>query len=298
MTGAAAAWANVRGAARGGGDAVGLLLMVTSAAAFALMAAMAKLLLPDTPTQAVVLSRGIVLSTLFLALARARRIPILGTGAKLRALVLRGLFGYGALSCYFWSVQRLPLGDAVLLQYSNPMFVAMLAPFVLREPTSRLHWPLVLGALCGVGLIVGPSGQLGAGALIGLCGSFLSGLAYMTVRDLARTEHALTIMLWFPLVTIPGSLVGSIAAGPASWPRGLDDVLGHLAVIASALVGQWSLTRGLARTAAARATAVTMTGPVFGLCYGWLFFATVPTAASLCGTALVMVSLALLAMTR
>ena len=48
----------------------------------------------------------------------------------------------------------------------------------------------------------------------------------------------------------------------------------------------------------ARGTAVTMSGPVFGLLIGWLVFSTVPTAASVLGTALVTTSLILLAISK
>jgi drug/metabolite transporter (DMT)-like permease len=63
-------------------------------------------------------------------------------------------------------------------------------------------------------------------------------------------------------------------------------------VTASALVGQITLTFGLSRAGAARATAVTLTGPVFGMLFGYALFGTVPTAASLLGTAVVLGALA------
>ncbi len=276
-----------RGSARSG-----LSLMVASAAAFALMAAFAKKLLPHTPVQAVVLSRGVLMTVVFAAIARWQRVPILGNRPLL--LLLRGLLGYGALSCYFFSVQRLPLGDAVLLQYSHPAFVAAAAPLFLGERTARGHWWLVAAALAGVALIVGPSGHLRSAALVGVLGAMLSGTAYMTIRGLAKTEQPLTILVWFPLATIPLSLAATLAAGRSAIPRDFTEVAGHLLVTAAALVGQIALTLGLVRSGAARATAVTLTGPVFGLLFGYLLFATVPTVASILGTAVVLTSIGIL----
>jgi drug/metabolite transporter (DMT)-like permease len=293
ITGLADVWSAVREGPRRPGDGFGLQLMVVSAAAFALMAAFAKWLLPDTPTQAVVFSRGVLMTTVFVAAARLQRVRILGTRPGL--LLLRGLLGYAALSCYFWSVQHLPLGDAVLLQYSHPVFVAAIAPLLLPEPTGRWHWPLVLAALAGVGMIVGPSGTLRGPALVGLGGAAFSGLAYLTVRRLSRTEHPLTILVWFPAASVPPSLVAAIHAGRASLPHSPREVIGHLAVFSAAIVGQFTLTHGLVRAGAARATAVTMTGPVFGLLFGWLIFGTRPGAWSVVGTALVMGAIILLA---
>lgn len=296
ITGISGAWQAAQEEVRHPSERVGLVLMVLSAASFALMAALAKKLLPQTPTQAVVFSRGVMMSVVFIALAWTQRVPLIGKQPW--TLLGRGLLGYGALSCYFYSVQHLPLGDAVLIQYSHPIAVAAIAPFVLGELTGRWHWPLVVIALAGVGLIVGPSGDLRGQALIGVLGSFLSGWAYIAVRRLSRSEHPLTILVWFPVVSIPLSLVALWRDEAVAWPRTTTEWLGHLAVTAAALVGQWTLTMGLARAGAARATAVTMTGPAFGMVFGWLMFGAVPSWLSLVGTAIACGAIVALAWNR
>jgi drug/metabolite transporter (DMT)-like permease len=276
--------------------------MVLSAASFSLMAAFSKLLFPpDAPTQAVVFSRAVIMAATFGILARMKDVSLMGK--RPMRLLLRGLLGYGAVSCYFYSVQHLAIGDAVLLQYSHPVFVAALAPFLLAERTGRWHWALVLVALAGVALIVGPSGKLREDALVGVLGSILSGFAYITVRGLSREgdpnrEHQLTIVFWFSIVMIPGALVAAVSAGKAALPHSGREVLGHLAVAVTGLVGQFALTEGLARCGAARATAVTMTGPIFGMIFGLWFFGTLPSWASVAGTALVIGALVTLALNR
>lgn len=285
-------WSTLRDSEHRPHPTTGLVLMVISAAAFAAMAAFAKKLLPNTPTQTVVLSRGLLMTTVFVWLARRRGVSV--RGRRPGMLLLRGLLGYGALSCYFWSVQHLPLGDAVLLQYSHPIFVALLAPLVLGERTGPLQLLLVVAALGGVALIVHPTGELRSAAMIGVLGSMLSGIAYLTIRELSRTEHPLTIVVWFPLASLVPALIATLRAGDAAWPRNASQVAGHLLVTASALVGQITLTFGLSIAGAARATAVTLTGPVFGMLFGYALFGTVPTPASLVGTAIVLASLAAL----
>lgn len=292
LTGIADVWSALREGPGRGGPGSGLVLMVISAAAFAAMAAFAKKLLPHTPTQAVVLSRGLLMSALFVLLARRRGVPLLGRRPGM--LLARGLLGYAALSCYFWSVQHLPLGDAVLLQYSHPVFVALIAPLVLRERTSPRQLLLVGLALAGVALIVQPTGALRPAALVGLTGSILSGFAYVTVRELSLTEHPLTILVWFPLASLLPALFLTLRAGAAAIPRDASELAGHLLVTASALIGQITLTFGLTRAGAARATAVTLAGPVFGMLFGYLMFDAVPTAASLAGTGIVLTALGLL----
>ena len=52
----------------------------------------------------------------------------------------------------------------------------------------------------------------GSARVVGVTGSMLSGLAYMTIRRLSQSEHPLTILVWFPLATIPFSAAPLIAA--------------------------------------------------------------------------------------
>ena len=63
-------------------------------------------------------------------------------------------------------------------------------------------------------------------------------------------------------------------------------------------MGQVSLTLGLARAGAASATAVTLSGPVFGVIYGFVLFGTVPTRASVAGMVLVLTAIGLLGWSR
>lgn len=293
LSGMADLWDRAKDRARSHGDVAGLLYMIASALAFSSMAAVAKYFLPTTPTQAVVLSRGVAMTIVFVLWAKRSGVPLVGKSPS--KLFLRGFLGYLAVSCYFYSVQKLPIGDAVLLQYSHPVFVAAIAPLLMDEKTGKGHWLLVLAAFLGVGLIVGPSGDLRADAIVGVLGSFISGLAYMTVRHLSKTENPLTILVWFPAVTIPGSLIATLSIGSAALPKSMFDVTGHVLVSVIALFGQWTLTQGLSRAGVARGTAVTMTGPVFGLFFGWSMFGQIPTMTSICGTILVVVALTVLA---
>jgi drug/metabolite transporter (DMT)-like permease len=116
----------------------------------------------------------------------------------------------------------------------------------------------------------------------------------MTIRTLSRTEHPLTILVWFPLATIPGSLIATLVAGRAALPQNATEVAGHLLVTATAFVGQIALTTGLSRAGAARATAVSLAGPVFGVLFDLALFSHYPRPASLAGMAVVLTALGLL----
>src|SRR5262245_42484946 len=89
LTGIADVWSAAAPSVQARADLLGLLLMVSSAAAFALMAAFAKFYLPTTPAQVIVLWRGLMMTAVFLALARRHGVAVIGE--RPWTLALRGL---------------------------------------------------------------------------------------------------------------------------------------------------------------------------------------------------------------
>ena len=270
--------------------------MALSAFFFALMAAGAKLLGGRVPPQEVILVRGVLNALFMLCLLRRRGLSWRPRRPGL--LVLRGALGHFALSCYFWSVARQPLATAVLLQQVHPVFTAVLAAWFLSEKPGKRFVPAFLLAASGVALLVpraapgtGPAPASLAPLVVGLLGALLSAAAYVTVRDASRTEHEETIVLWFPLTSIPLATVGTLVEGPAA-PTPVE--WGWLVFIAAAgQLGQLFLTRGLARVPAGRATLANPLTVVFGALLGWVAFAEPIGTATLAGGAAIVAAVLL-----
>jgi len=56
--------------------------------------------------------------------------------------------------CYFYAIAHLPLAEAVLLNYSAPLFIPLAALLWVGEPFShRLWWPIGIGFI-GIALIL------------------------------------------------------------------------------------------------------------------------------------------------
>ncbi|MCA9322971.1 MAG: DMT family transporter, partial [Planctomycetes bacterium] len=236
--------------------------------------------------------RGVLISLFLVIVARRRGAPLWGKRRGL--LFLRGLLGSMALLIYYRSAQILPLGDAVLLQYTNPIWVAVLAPVFLHERTNPRHYWAVGLAILGVAIVAHPEGRLAPESLLALGGALCSAFAYLTVRVLVRTERATTIMLWFPATSVVLTLPVMVALGKDVLPQTGLQWWGSLLVTVTALLGQWTLTLGLARAPAARATATTLAGPVFGVVWGLMLLGEVPGTHAWVGALLVMAALAVI----
>lgn len=251
--------------------------MALSAFFFAAMAAFAKLLGSRLSAQEIILVRSILNVFLTVWMMRSRGISL--RPRKPWLLFLRGVLGYSALSCYFWSVAHQPLATAVLVQQVHPVFTALLAAWLLAERPGPRFLPAFALASLGVYLVApGAAGAVPGSAgpasvaplLVGLVAAALSGAAYVTVRHASRTEAEESIILWFPLTAIPFSVVGTLAAGPVL--PGPVECAWLAGVALTGQLGQIYLTRGLARVPAGRATLVNPLTILFGALLGWLVF--------------------------
>jgi drug/metabolite transporter (DMT)-like permease len=273
----------------------GLRYMVAGAFFFSVMSMLVKLAGRGLPSQEIVFARSLVMMVLAAAALRRLRIPLLGT--RRRLLLLRGLLGFGALSCFYFALVRLPLADATVLQYTNPAFAAVFAIFVLGERLRRREVLSIALSLTGVLLVARPSFLFGAATAldpvavaIALLGAVLSAAAYVLVR-LLGSEHHMVVIFYFAAVSTLGSAPATVLA--ATMP-GAVDLLLLLGVGLTTYAGQIFLTRGLHLERAGRATAAGLVQIVFAAALGAIVFREFPGAVGLAGALLVITGVLLL----
>ncbi len=274
----------------------GVVHMVHAALWFAVMSTLVKLASERLPTMQIVFARGFVTLGLAAAsLVHVRRSPF---GGRSGLLFLRGLIGSCALVCFYAAVVHLPLAEATVVHQTAPLWTALLAAWLLHERLRPRIVVALLGAFAGVLMIARPSWLFGGGpatplpwefAFVALLGAMLSAIAYVTVRRLGRTEDPLVVVFWFPLVTVP--MTAPFALPQWTWPTWQEWLL-LLGIGASTQIAQVELTRGLAKEAAGRATAVGYLQVAFATLFGAVVFGALPDAWSWAGMATIVVSLA------
>jgi drug/metabolite transporter (DMT)-like permease len=262
--------------------------MAASALFFSAMSALVKIAGETLPAAEIVLVRVVV--TLVLSWWMVRRAGLSPWGTRRRALVLRGLLGFAALSCYYWTLTRLPLAEATTIQHMAPLFTAVGAWLVLGERAGAAALVAIGLGLAGVVLVARPAG-LGGGAeldavavAIAVGGALCSGAAYVTVRQLARHEDPLVIVLYFPLVALPLAIPWTVPV--AVWPTPTEWLLlAGIGVCTQA--AQVCLTRGLALERAGRASAIGYLQVALAVCWGVLVFGEIPGVATVAGASLI-----------
>jgi drug/metabolite transporter (DMT)-like permease len=275
----------------------GLRYAVFGALSFSLMSACAKLAGEGLPSQEIVFFRAVVVTGLTYAALMARGVS--PWGPKRGLLLLRGILGYSALSCFLWSVIRLPLAEATVIHFTNPIWTALLAVFFLGEVLRGWEVILAAVALAGVVLVARPgflfgdvSGldSLAVGAA--MAGALLSAGAYVAAKKLTRTHEPLVIVFAFGFVSLVGSAPPTAAA--FVMPNGLEWLI-LLGVGLGAQGGQVYVTKALQVEKASRVMAVGYLQIVFAAGWGLLLFREVPDIWTALGAAIIIGSTFLMA---
>jgi drug/metabolite transporter (DMT)-like permease len=261
----------------------GAALMVLSALLFAGMGLGVKLASASVPVTMVVFVRSAIGLALLLPWALAR-----GTSLRTRRLgehLARGLAGLGAMYCFFYALGRLRLADAVLLNYSLPLFMPFVESVWLREPFPPRLWSAIGLGFAGIVLILKPGlGLFQPAAVVGLAAALFAAVAQVGVRGLTRTEPIARIIFYFGLIST------AVAALPVAVAWDTPPRAAWVPLAATGLLGtaaQFSLTSAYSHAPAARVGPFIYSSVVFAGALDWLFFGKLPDPLSVAGAVLV-----------
>jgi drug/metabolite transporter (DMT)-like permease len=267
---------------------------------FSIMSLLVKIAGQRLPSMEIVLVRAVVTLVLSYALVRRAKLPLWGNRKDL--LMVRGLLGCAALTCFYFSIVHLPLAEATVIQYTNPVFAAILAGVLLGERFGPRELLGVAASMAGVLLIARPSFLFAGSApinpvhvVIAVAGALFSATAYVTVRMLRHLDNPLVVVFYFPIVTVPivlpFAIVGWIWPTLAEW--------GILFGIGTATqIAQVYMTRGLQLEPAGRATAVGYLQIVFAALWGILLLGEHPDRWSILGATIIIGGTLLVSLSR
>jgi drug/metabolite transporter (DMT)-like permease len=265
----------------------GAALMLAAALLFATTGAIVKHIAVTLPNEMIVFFRSLF-GLLALAPFFLRHGPRYYKTQRLNAHLVRALTGLTAMYCYFYAIGHLPLAEAVLLNYTAPLFIPLAALFWVGETFSaKLWWPIGIGFV-GITFILKPGlSLLTPIAFIGLASGMFSALAMAGIRKLTNTEPATRVVFYFSLTS---TLVAAVplawrwqTPAPALWLPLV--MIGVLSTVAQIL-----MTRGYSQAPAAQVGPFLYAIVVFAGLFGWALWSEIPDWLSLVGTLLVVTS--------
>ena len=216
-------------------------------------------------------------------------LPILWLG-------LSGVFAYNVL--FFWGLQSVPAGRASVIIANNPVFIALCAALLFKEP---LGWARLLGVLISIsGALVAISrgdlvgifnGGLSWGDLM-IFGCVLSWVTFSLIgksviahlSPLTAITYAVVVGagLLFPPAVLEGMISAMSGYAAADWAS-----LAYLGVFGTALGFVWYY-QGIERTGAARAGLFINFVPISAIVLAALLLGEPITGSLIVGTAMVL----------
>ena len=260
-----------------------VIWMIFGSFCFGTMNALVKWTSEYTDVWMIIMVRSAVIAFAVAVFAASKGISLNVNDHK--TMLLRCIVGLIAMILYFTALGRIPIGQAVTLQYTGPLFVALLSGRILAERVSASVVSLVLTAFAGIVLIVSPDvGTVDPNALLALGSGFFAALAYMYVRELRKTDSPATVIFWFAVF----SVVGSIAQ---SAPRILEHDLNTIAALTGIGIGagggQLGITMAYHKANAAWVSAFSYLTVLVATFYGFVLFGESLSLADWLGGSLV-----------
>jgi drug/metabolite transporter (DMT)-like permease len=231
----------------------GALWMLGAVASFCAMAIAARELLKTMGTFEILFFRTGIAFFIVLPFAHREGWHRLKT-ARFGTHVWRNLFHFGGQAAWVWSLGMLPLAMVFAIEFTTPVWAALLAVFFLGERLDRGRVVMLALGLAGVLVILRPGlTAMQPAALVMLAGAWGFAVQMIGTKRLSATDSPLCVLFWMSIIQSPFSL--ALAWSGWTWP--------HAALWPwVVLVGIGSFTAHYCLTSAFRNGDVTVIGPI------------------------------------
>ncbi|MFO1108750.1 MAG: DMT family transporter [Bradyrhizobium sp.] len=129
----------------------------------------------------------------------------------------RNTIHFGAQLGWFYALTLIPIGQVVAIEFTMPIWTAILAATVLGERITTGKFLAIVLGIIGVVMIVRPvTGEINPGQLIALAAAVGFGVSIAIVKSLTRTEQTVTIIFYMLAVQTAGSLLPALYVW--QWP--------------------------------------------------------------------------------
>ena len=144
---------------------------------------------------------------------------------RIKLHLLRALFALMTMITWFSALALLPLGEAVALNFTVPLFATAGAALVLGEAVRARRWTATVVGFLGTLIILRPGfAEITPAMALPILAAVSMACASLTVKSLSRTERASTIVIYMTLFLTPLSLIPALFVW--QWPS--LETLGYL----------------------------------------------------------------------
>lgn len=183
----------------------------------------------------------------------------------------RNLFHFAGQNLWFYGIMVIPLSQLVALEFTMPIWVALLAPLVLGERFTMRRLFVALLGFAGILIVAQPGVQpVTSGHLAGMLCAIGFAMNVMLTKRIMRADSVICVLFW---MTLSQTLFGLVLAqwGGFTWPS--PAIWGWLVVVGlTGLSAHYALSSALGLAPASTVAPMEFLRlPVIALVGVWLY---------------------------
>lgn len=200
--------------------------------------------------------------------------------------ILRAVLGIAMLSFFAFGIRKLSLAEAYTIFFIAPAIITALSVWFLKERVDVPRWIAISVGLCGVLVVLRPSGAgfLTIGGLAVLGAAAMYAVSAITVGILARTDRSEHMVFWLMLMM---SIGAGLLAAPGWVGMRTGDIPLLLGLALSGFIGQLAITEAFAKGDASSVAPFEYTALAWAVGLDWMLWQTLPDGWTVVGAAII-----------
>ena len=142
---------------------------------------------------------------------------------RLKLHFIRNIFHFAGQNLWFFAVVYIPLSQLFALEFSTPIWVAILAPLFIKERLTLTRLFVVLLGFIGILIVVRPDFMIVKPEIV--AGAFCAigfAITSITTKKLTSTDSVLCILFWLTVMQCLFGIICSGFDGYIDYPRGKE----------------------------------------------------------------------------
>ena len=207
---------------------------------------------------------------------------------KPRLQMLRGVVSIAAMMSWFYGLSMVPLAEATALSFTNVIFGSLAAIIFLREKMTMARGIAVFIGFVGVLVILRPGFvQMDIGVVCVLFSALCWGCSVVIVKQLGRTDAAVSIVAWVGIQLSILSLPFALSVWV--WPT-MEEWLWLALLGTLATIGHLCMVQGLKLTDAMTIFPLDFTRLIWASLFGLFIFSEWPDVWTFVGAGIIVIS--------
>ena len=197
--------------------------MIGAMMSFSLMAVSGRELATSLNTFEIMLYRSIIGFLIVLAIGYFAKTLVEIKGGRLGLHLFRNLAHFSGQNLWFLAVASIPFSQLFALEFSTPVWVALLAPLFLGEVLTKQRVLAVILGFAGVLIVARPDINQFDFAIVAAvaCAICFAG-SMMATKSLTSDQSITCILFWLTLMQLAMGLVATVFTGTITFPEGIN----------------------------------------------------------------------------